>query len=70
MAFKREQQPEQKTYPKPAKIRQTRNKPYPWTKEDRKAKKPLVDMQMRRHCLRPTLSDIPPQKNAPTIIPR
>lgn len=58
------------TYPKPATIRQRRKSPYPWTKDDRKAKKPFVDMQMRRQCLRPTLSDIPPQKKAPTIIPR
>lgn len=64
------QPPVYQTHPKPATRRQTRKKPYPWTKDDRKAKKPFVDMQMRRHCLRPTLSDIPPQKNAPTIIPK
>lgn len=51
-------------------MRQKRNMPYPWTKEERKEKKPLTDIAISRHCLRPTLSDRPPQKNAPIIIPR
>lgn len=57
-------------YPNPENKRQKRKKPYPWTNDERKAKNPLTDMHIRSDCLLPTLSAKPPQKNAPTIIPR
>lgn len=66
----REKRKVKQTYPKPDTMRQKRNILQPWTKEERKAKKPLTDMDISRHCLRPTLSERPPQKKAPNIIPR
>lgn len=54
----------------PEKSLKKRKKPYPWAKEERKAKTQLTVRAQIRHFRRPSLSAMPPQMNAPTIMPR
>lgn len=58
------------SYPMPEMSLKKRKKPYPWAKEERKVKTQLMVSAQIRHFRRPSLSAIPPQMNAPTIMPR
>ena len=59
-----------KFYPMPDSSLKKRKKPYPWAKEERKAKIQFIANATIRQRRRPTLSARPPHKNAPTIMLR